>query len=152
MRVEAFTEAVDLMPTILDWLGLPVPRSCDGASLLGHVHGTLPANWRSEVFFEHDFRTVKAQRAETALGISSDECSYAVIRDARYKYVHFAALPPLLFDLSTDPDEMHNLVDRPEMAAVVRDYAQKMLNWRLTHAERTLTNMQLTSEGVFSRP
>jgi hypothetical protein len=47
---------------------------------------------------------------------------------------------------------MHNLADRPEMAAVVRDYAQKMLNWRLTHAERTLTNMQLTSEGVFSRP
>jgi arylsulfatase A-like enzyme len=152
MQVEAFTEAIDIMPTILDWLGLPVPRSCDGASLLGHVNGAPPANWRREVFFEHDFRTVKAQRAETALGISSDECSYAVIRDARYKYVHFAALPPLLFDLSTDSDEMHNLADRPEMATVVRDYAQKMLNWRLTHAERTLTNMQLTSEGVFSRP
>lgn len=151
-RVEAFTEAIDIMPTILDWLGLPVPRTCDGTSLLGHVHGKPPANWREEVFFEHDFRTVKAQRAETALGIKSDECSYAVIRDARYKYVHFAALPPLLFDLSSDPDEMHNLADRPEMAAVVRDYAQKMLNWRLTHAERTLTNMQLTSEGVFSRP
>jgi arylsulfatase A-like enzyme len=120
--------------------------------LLGHVHGAPPPNWRKEVFFEHDFRTVKAQSAEAALGISSDECSYAVIRDVRYKYVHFAALPPLLFDLAADPHEMRNLADRPEMAATVRDYAQKMLNWRLTHAERTLTNMQLTREGVFSRP
>lgn len=150
-RVEAFTEAVDIMPTILDWLDLPVPRTCDGASLLGHVRGAPPARWRGEVFFEHDFRTVKTQRAEAFLGIGSDECSYAAIRDARYKYVHFAALPPLLFDLAADPHEMRNLADRPEMAAVVRDYAQKMLNWRLTHAERTLTNMQLTGEGVFSR-
>src|SRR5690606_27046003 len=47
---------------------------------------------------EHDFRTVVTQQAERALGIGSDECSYAVIRDRRYKYVHFAALPPLLFD------------------------------------------------------
>jgi hypothetical protein len=38
------------------------------------------------------------------------------------------------------------------MAATVLHYAQKMLSWRLTHADRTLTNMQLTKEGVVSRP
>ena len=32
--VEAFTEAVDLMPTLLDWFGLDIPPACDGVSLL----------------------------------------------------------------------------------------------------------------------
>ena len=150
--VEAFTEAVDVTPTILDWLGLPVPRSCDGRSLVPLVRGETPPDWRNEVFFEHDFRTVMTQKAETALGITSDECSYAVIRDERYKYVHFAALPPLLFDMVADPHEMNNLADRPDMAATVLEYAQQMLSWRLTHADRTLTNMQLTEDGVVSRP
>ena len=57
----------------------------------------------------------------------------------------------LLFDLEADPHEMENLADRPEMAATVLRYAQKMLDWRLIHADRTLTNMALTKDGVFSR-
>jgi arylsulfatase A-like enzyme len=139
------------MPTILEWLGRPVPRACDGRSLLPLVRGAEPADWRRQVHFEHDFRTVVTQKAEKTLGIASDECSYAVIRDRRYKYVHFAALPPLLFDIENDPHEMENLADRPEMAATVLRYAQKMLDWRLSHADRTLTNMALTKDGVFSR-
>jgi arylsulfatase A-like enzyme len=139
------------MPTILDWLDRPAPRACDGRSLLPLVRGAEPADWRQEVYFEHDFRTVVTQRAEKVLGIASDECSYAVVRDRRYKYVHFAALPPLLFDLEADPHETTNLATRPEMAATVLRYAQKMLDWRLSHADRTLTNMALTKDGVFSR-
>ncbi len=151
-RVDAFTEAVDVMPTILERIGLAVPRSCDGRSLLAFLHGRTPPGWREAVFFEHDFRTVRTQAAETALGIASDACSYAAIRDRRYKYVHFAALPPLLFDMAQDPHETRNLAGDPAMAATALAYAQKMLDWRLSHAERTLTNMQLTPEGVFSRP
>ncbi len=66
--------------------------------------------------------------------------------------MHFAALPPLLFDLAGDPHEMENLAGRPDMAATVAAYARKMLDWRLIHADRTLTNMQLTANGVVSRP
>ncbi len=151
-RVDAFTEAIDIMPTIIDWLGLKVPRACDGLTLGGFLIGTPPADWRQEVFFEHDFRSVDSQEAETALGLSSDQCSYAVIRDADYKYVHFAALPPLLFDLRADPHESNNLAERDDMAGVMLGYAQRMLNWRLTHAERTLSNMVLTPRGLVSRP
>ena len=150
--VDALTEAVDIMPTILDWLGLEKPRACDGRSLMPLLHGATPTDWRDAVFFEHDFRTVATQKVEMALGIASDQCSYAVVRDRHYKYVHFAALPPLLFDLAQDPHEMTNLADRPEMAPIVLRYAQKMLDWRLTHAERTLTNMVLTEGGVVSLP
>lgn len=150
--VEVFTEAVDVMPTVLDWLGLEKPRACDGRSLLPLLRGDTPADWRNAIFFEHDFRTVATQKAEVTLGITSDQCSYAVIRDDRFKYVHFAALPPLLFDLVEDPDETTNLAERPDMTPTVLHYAQRMLDWRLTHAERTLTNMMITQAGVVSRP
>ena len=39
-RVEsAFTESVDVLPSIIDWLGGEVPRACDGRSLLPLLHG-----------------------------------------------------------------------------------------------------------------
>ena len=38
-RVTAFTEHVDLMPTVLESLGLRVPRQCDGHSLSHFLPG-----------------------------------------------------------------------------------------------------------------
>ena len=142
---------VDLMPTILDWLELEPPRSCDGRSLLPFLEGEQPANWRTEAHFEHDFRDIPLQGPETAFGLHSDDCNYAVIRGERYKYVHFAALPALLFDMVDDPGETRNLADDPAHRGIVADCAQKMLSWRLRHADRTLTGMHLTSNGVVSR-
>jgi arylsulfatase A-like enzyme len=151
-RVTEFTEAIDVAPTIIEWIGGEVPRSMDGASLVPFLEGRTPPRWRQEVFFEHDFRTVVSQRVEKALGITSDQCSYAVIRDADYKYVHFAALPPLLFDMRADPHETRNLADDPRMQPVLLRYAQRMLSWRLTEVDRTLTNMALTRGGLVSLP
>lgn len=151
--IDAFTEAVDIMPTILDWLGHTPPRTADGRALTPFLTGgAAPEGWREHVFFEHDFRDVAGQRPERAFGIASDACCYAVIRGRRYKYVHFAALPPLLFDMAEDPAETRNLADDPAMAPVIADLAGRMLDWRLTHAERTLTNMELTPDGVVMRP
>jgi arylsulfatase A-like enzyme len=150
-QVEAFTEAVDLMPTILDWLQLETPRQCDGRSLGSFMNGTPPADWRSEVHWEHDFRDIAGQVPETALSLASDDCNYSVIRDHRFKYVHFAALPPLLFDVANDPNETRNLAGDPGYTKVTLDCAQKMLTWRLRHADRTLTGMHLTAKGVVSR-
>ena len=149
--VEAFTEAIDVMPTLVDWMGLDVPRACNGRSLVPFLRGKKPDDWRTEVFWEHDFRDVVSQRPETALGLRSDDCCYAVIRDAHYKYVHFARLPPLLFDIREDPHEMNNIAASPAAKDIVLRYAQKMLTWRLVHADRTLTNMYLSKDGLFVR-
>jgi arylsulfatase A-like enzyme len=150
-RVTKFTQAIDIMPTILDWIGVSIPRSCDGRSLVPFLKGNVPDGWRDAVFFEHDFRDVRGQTVERALGIGSDECCYAVIRGTMWKYVHFAALPPLLFDLENDPHEMHNLAADPALRDVLLDCAQRMLDWRLTAQERTLTNMSVGTGGVFVR-
>lgn len=150
-RVDALTEAIDVMPTVLDWIGLEVPRECDGASLVPFLRGEKPADWRDAVHFEHDFRNVRTQRVEQALGIESDECCYAVVRDKKYKYVHFPSLPPLLFDIENDPNETRDLAGDPAYAPVMLTYAQKMLNWRLTSTERSMTNMHVGKGGLFVR-
>ncbi len=70
------------------------------------------------------------------------------MRDDAYKYVHFAALPPLLFDLERDPDQLVNRAEDPAYASIHLEYARKMLSWRMTHADRMLANMFLDEGGV----
>ena len=149
--VEAFTETIDVMPTILQWAGLPVPRACDGASLAPWLRGETPERWRREVHYEFDFRTYFGDVHERALGLHVDQCSLAVIQDARYKYVHFDALPPLFFDLEADPGQLVDRAPDPAYAPRVLEYAQKMLSWRLHHADRTLTGWSASPDGLVDR-
>lgn len=148
-RVGAFSEAVDLMPTILDWIGCKVPRQCDGESLLPLVREGKAAGWRTEAHWEFDFRDIRDLGAAHALGLAPDQCNLAVIRGNRFKYVHFAGLPSLFFDLENDPGEAHNLAGNPVYRDAEIEYAQKMLSWRMTHADRTLANMQVGDGGLF---
>jgi arylsulfatase A-like enzyme len=149
--VDAFTENVDVMPTILEWLGCEPPVQCDGLSLGPFCRGETPADWRQEAHWEYDFRDVAGQHPEQALGLTSDQCALVVIRGKRYKYVHCTALPPLFFDLEQDPGEFRNLAQDPAAQPLVLDYAQKLLSWRMNHDERVLANQLLTAEGVVVR-
>ena len=78
--IDAFTESVDIMPTILEQLGLEAPLQCDGASLGPFLSGGQPEDWRSEAHWELDFREVVAGRPEAELGIRLDDCALAVVR------------------------------------------------------------------------
>lgn len=146
-RISHFTESVDLAPTILDWLGRSIPPSWDGVSLLPWLRGESPAVWRQEVFFEFDFRDVENRDFEAALGLTPDQCCLSALRDERWKYVHFAALPPLLYDLEQDPQERRNLAGDPAFAAKLAEMAQRLLSHRMLHSERSLTNVKLTAKG-----
>jgi arylsulfatase A-like enzyme len=149
--VEAFSESVDIMPTILEWLGEDVPVQCDGRSLMPFLAGSQPAGWRQEAHWEFDFRDPVRQRVETALGLADEECSLAVLRGAKYKYVHFAAQPPLLFDMEKDPGELVNLANDRASHEALLACAARMLSWRMIHAERTLTSRFVTAKGVIER-
>ncbi len=149
--VDAFTESVDLMPTMLDWLGLDRPRQCDGASLLPFLEGITPENWRQQVHWEYDFREIGEPGAEQQLGLAMDDCTLNVICDEDYKYVHFTALPPLLFDRRADPHDFNNLANDPAFAGIMLRYARQMLSWRMRNDERILTGMKVTRNGVVQR-
>lgn len=150
-RVDAFTEHVDIMPTLLEAIGAPIPRQCDGRSLGAFIASGKAQSWRSEAHWEFDFRDAGDDSAERALGLTLDECNLSVIRSERYKYVHFANLPPLFFDLQADPHEFNNLAEDPAYARLVLRHAQKLISWRQRHEDQTLTHMIATSDGLLQR-
>jgi arylsulfatase A-like enzyme len=150
-RVTAFTEHVDIMPTILDWLGIEIPRQCDGHSLSPFLqHGITPQDWRDAAHWEFDFRDPDV---ESHLNLTQERCTLNVIRDAHGKYVHFADLPRLFFDLGNDPGELHNLAGERDGLLRTGEYAARLLSWRMQHTDKTLSHFRVTREnGLIVRP
>jgi len=149
--VDAPTESIDIMPTILEWLGLPLPRSRDGASLRPWLAGDTPATWRDAAHFEFDLRGGWPRAEPPPLGLDLDRASLCVTRTSNWKYVHFADLPPILYDRTHDPGEFRNVAGNPAYTALLAEAAQHMLSWRMAHAERTLTHLSTTRDGLMDR-
>ena len=146
--IDAFTENVDVMPTLLDWMGVdPLPLQCDGRSLLPFIRADPPADWRDEVRWEFDFRI--PQLLPHPLGMRMDQAILAVVRTAERKYVHFPTLPIVLEDLTNDPHELCDVSTDARYRDDLLAMKDRMLNWRIEYAERTLGGMMLTADGVF---
>ena len=147
--VEAFTEAVDIVPTAIDLLGGNIPAHLDGRSLRPFLDGTTPGKWRDAAHWEFDFRSVGGRRIENQYGLESRQCNLAVIRSERLKYVHFGGgLPPVLFDLANDPDETLNVAEDPAYRGDRIVMAERLLAWRAEHLDQSLALSELTEAGV----
>lgn len=143
--VRDVTESVDVLPTILSWIGSEVPTQVDGWPLTPFIaEGAAPEHWRSEAHFEWDFGHPVLRVAERLFGIPSAHCVLNVLRSDRYKYVQFAAeadlLPPILFDLQADPGQLTDIAPDPEHRDALLEHAQQLLRWRMRNDERTLVN------------
>ena len=152
--IDAFTESVDILPTVVDLCGGTPPPFCDGASLRPFLDtdrsGTdAPERWRDCVHTEYDFRMPTSSMVQDTFGLRHDQCAVAVIRDRAGKYVEFGGdLPPLFFDLSEDPDELVDLVSVPDRSGQVLDYAQRLLRLRIEHTDARLANHRATPFGA----
>lgn len=135
-QLEGLVESIDIAPTLLDFIGRPIPDRFQGSSLLPAVRQAVPWRGKESIHFEADFRI----RSTVPPGLHPDECLFWVIRDHQYKYVQFAspAMPPLLFDLQKDPGEFDNQADNPGNSAIVADYCQQMLRWRMRFEDQRM--------------
>lgn len=143
-QVMELTEHVDLMPTILEAFGFPVPRQCDGRSLGGFLKGEEPEGWRQHVVFEHDFRDLSERRHEK-LGVDEESCGIAVMADREGAFVHFAGLPPLAFDGGTEAPWRDK---RPCNDGDAFSRLHTLMSHRMRHADRRLTGCQLNENGL----
>ncbi|MDR3472498.1 MAG: alkaline phosphatase family protein [Devosia sp.] len=149
-KVSAFTEAVDLFPTLLAYFGTRPTHHPDGASLIPFLAGEQPVGWRDAIHWEFDFRDVSGRAAERWFELPSTRLSMAALRTERYKYVHFTGLPPLLFDMVADRQNALNLADDPAHLSIRLELAEKLLVWRAEHLDQTLALSELTPAGVVS--
>ena len=149
--VDAVTEHVDLLPTLLEALGGTAPLQADGRSLAPWLAGEEPAGWRRAALVEHDFRDLENPVFERALGLAPDHCQLAALIGEAFVYVHFNGLPPLAFDRAQDPEMTRDIAGERARAPEVLEAAQAMLTRRMDAADRRLTGAKLTAGGVVGR-
>jgi len=152
---QRFVEAIDVVPTILDGLGVdPADHLVEGRSLLPLTRGAAP-EWRDAVFSELDWTFRGARRR---LGLKTGQHHAWMVRTDRWKYVHWTdGFRPMLFDLAADPQEFHDLGADPALEGVREAMRQRLLAWftrlkrrtTLTWAEAELRTDRHKAAGVF---
>jgi arylsulfatase A-like enzyme len=148
--VERFTENVDLLPTLCELIGVPVPAQCDGLPLTPFLRGEEPPWWRSGAHYEFDWRDqlIPLRDFPWPWDRTLERQHLAVRRSAERAFVQFGNGESLCFDLAADPTWRTVTEDPATMLAE----AQAMLAWRGQHLERSLTGMLLVDGGIGRRP
>lgn len=96
---DAFISSVDLCPTLLDLLGLPIPESVQGCSYKPLLSGQSN-NMRESIYIEFD----ESYIGDRLRSIRTKEWALTA---------HAGRKDGLLFDLRNDPLELNNLWDDP---------------------------------------
>ncbi len=145
-RIDALTQTIDVMPTILDFLGIPINHEVQGKSLLPLINGSDKSihqyvfsggrfgRWKSEIF---PFTTL-----------------HDIIRSQKWKLVFERSTTGEIFafelyDIETDPNEKNNLiVQEPEIA---RELKEELQRWeKRTILTKRLKEVNLTDEELMA--
>jgi arylsulfatase A-like enzyme len=111
-RVETkIVENIDLLPTIMDSVGLPVPDRVQGRSFLKLARGK-DALWKDLCF------------SQLATGM---------IRTPEWKLIdnsHNLSGTFEMYDMRNDPKEQRNLIDEPKLRDQVVEFRRQLTAWR----------------------
>jgi arylsulfatase A-like enzyme len=128
-------ELRDVMPTLLDCAGFPIPDSVEGRSVLPLARGETP-EWRDYIHGEH---VLQGQSPHW-------------ITDGHEKYVWFSgAGQEQLFDLDEDPQELHDLARVPSAADRVVHWRQVLIE-ELSEREEGFTDGERLIPGRRVQP
>ncbi|NOR82726.1 MAG: sulfatase-like hydrolase/transferase [Ardenticatenales bacterium] len=112
---------IDLVPTVMDAMGLAVPKSLEGQSMLETILD--PAKKTNDAIFMEFGR----------YGVYHDAFGgFQPIRacfDGRFKLVINLLVTDELYDLEKDPEEMINLIDSEAHAAIRDRLHDRILDW-----------------------
>lgn len=118
-HVDAFVSEADFAPTFLDAAGCTTDRHFAGAGLLPFLKNETPAVWRDAIHTQcNGVELYYTQRS---------------VMTKEFKYTFNGFDRDELYDLRSDPDEMHNLVDDPAYESVKREMCGRM--WRFAYEE-----------------
>ena len=137
---ERFVEGVDVVPTVLDALGLPIPgHRVEGRSLLPLLRGESPA-WRDYVYSELDYGF---KGARVRLGRTPQQSRAFSLRTRDHRYVNWLDLPEQLWDLRADPDQFDDLGRDTGSAPVRQAMRETLLDFLARRKHRTTVSDEL---------
>jgi arylsulfatase A-like enzyme len=144
--IDEFTENIDIMPTLCEAMGTPVPTQCDGYPLTPFLRGERPSSWRDAAHYEWDWRDIFIPQGdhEWPWDRRLERQNLAVRRSRDRAFVHFGDGSWRCFDLAADPTWQTEVTD-PE---IVLTESAAMLSWRSRNLDRTMTGMLLQDGGI----
>jgi N-sulfoglucosamine sulfohydrolase len=176
IRNDAMVSWVDILPTILDWTGVPTPQSqpLPGRSILPILESSDPPGW-DRVFASHGFHEIQQYYPMRALRtrdykyianlasplefpIAGDIASSptwraiaarpAVGLGARTLQAFLHRPAEELYDLREDPAEVHNLAADPAHQAVLESMRAELKRFRIATSDPWLPGQA----AVFGHP
>ena len=107
---DAAVANIDLAPTFAQLGGAPVPDAVDGHSLLPLLHGGSGNAWRTANLVEHHGPDTQPGDPDLPAPNSGNPPSYEALHTGEYTYVEYADGSREYYDLTHDPQELHNIV------------------------------------------
>ncbi len=123
--VDEITGQVDMLPTVLDLCGIPIPQGVQGKSLVPLCAGN-GSGWPNEAFSA--VRAAPFVRQEAYMVGKK-----RMLRTPEHKLIDYGAdfrTQWELFDMARDPAEMHNLADDPAHSSVLSALAARLDEWQ----------------------
>jgi arylsulfatase A-like enzyme len=134
---EFVTHEIDLATTIVNFATGSVPTSFTGVDLLPVARGEKGTD-RTDIY---------AQYFGSQFGLYSQR----MLRDRRWKYVYNATEIDELYDTQSDPGELTNLAQKPELQGELMRLRGRLLKWMESVRDPLLnyfTRPQLEKPGV----
>ncbi len=132
--IEQMVQNIDYAPTFLELAGVEVPADIQGRSLVPLLENRVPDDWRNTLYY-HYYEYPAEHAVKRHYGV----------RDDRYKLIHYYNDIDAweLFDLQTDPYEMHNLYGAPGMEKVTESMKAKLKDAQIQYDDPILEQYPL---------
>ncbi len=117
--IPELVQNIDYAPTFLELAGAPIPEDIQGVSLLPLLKGKHPKNWRKSLYY-HYYEYPAEHSVKRHYGVRTAD---------GWKLIHFYRdiNEWELYDLNTDPQELHNLYGQPGTEKVTQRLMKELV-------------------------
>lgn len=118
---DALFASVDIYPTLCGLAGIPIPKHCSGQDFSGLMRGESKSPSPEMVFLMNEHGPENRQEVDVPAyrGVRTRTHTYAVQLDGRW----------CLYDNTTDPYQMKNLVREPANKALIEKFDRALIGW-----------------------
>lgn len=140
-KIEKLVQNLDFAPTFLDYAGIAIPADMQGESFRKLVSGET-SEWRDAVYYTY-YEYPSVHMVKRHYGVATE----------RYKLIHFYYDIDEweMYDLQTDPSEMHSVYNDPAYADVQKMMHEKLTELRLKYGDSDENDqkfIKLTLEAI----
>jgi arylsulfatase len=123
-RINKITQHTDIMPTLLDYAGVIIPRGVQGKKIRNIIDGKDTVNY--------EYSLIEFDTEEWGLRIKT-------IRSKKWRLTYYMGKKDgELYDLECDPNEFYNLWNREEYSTVKNDLIAKLLDMLIETEDQKL--------------